>query len=97
MIRIMYDPEELILKLSGHAGSAPKGQDLVCAAVSALFGALQLSEDIAVAKNDDGSFTAVNICAGGMNAFRLIAHTLEQLSRQYPEYISYETGDPSRG
>lgn len=90
MIMIKYDPEELVLKLSGHAGSAPKGHDLVCAAVSTLFGEMQLSDDIAVAQDDDGGYTAVNICAGGMNAFRLVAKTLKQLSVQYPDYIRFE-------
>ncbi len=36
MTTVLYEPEEFRLRIEGHAGSAPKGGDLVCAAVSAL-------------------------------------------------------------
>lgn len=36
MIRGIYDEKSLILILEGHANYAPKGQDIVCAGVSAL-------------------------------------------------------------
>ena len=36
MIKAVYDSDALTLTLSGHAGYAPKGQDIVCAGVSAL-------------------------------------------------------------
>ena len=35
MIRVQYDARRLRLSVSGHAGAAPKGQDLVCAAATA--------------------------------------------------------------
>ena len=36
MIEAVYNKEALTLTLRGHAGYAPKGQDIVCAGVSAL-------------------------------------------------------------
>ena len=36
MIEARYDSDELILSLTGHAGYAPIGQDIVCAGVSTL-------------------------------------------------------------
>lgn len=36
MIEAVYDSDTLTLTLSGHADYAPKGQDIVCAGVSAL-------------------------------------------------------------
>ena len=36
MIRVQYDARKLRLSVSGHAGAAPKGQDLVCAAATTL-------------------------------------------------------------
>ena len=36
MIRITTVPEKLSVKAEGHAGYGPKGQDIVCAAVSVL-------------------------------------------------------------
>ena len=40
MTRIEYDADELHMLIRGHAGSAPPGQDLVCAGVSTLSFAL---------------------------------------------------------
>ena len=49
MIRITYKefPKEgaMRLRAEGHAGYAPKGQDIVCAAVSTLMQALAFSAD----------------------------------------------------
>ena len=36
MIEIIYYREHFRVTVKGHAGTAPKGEDLVCAAVSAL-------------------------------------------------------------
>ncbi len=36
MITIEYDPKKIEIKIRGHADYAPKGQDIVCAAVSVL-------------------------------------------------------------
>lgn len=36
MIKIVYDRKKHRVTVDGHAQSAPKGEDLVCAAVSAL-------------------------------------------------------------
>ena len=36
MIRVVYEPNAHSMGAEGHAGSAPYGEDLVCAAVSAL-------------------------------------------------------------
>lgn len=42
MIKIEYCPEAFTLRASGHAGYAPPGQDIVCAAVSTLIQTLAL-------------------------------------------------------
>lgn len=36
MITIRYDEQTLTMEITGHAGQAPCGQDIVCAAVSIL-------------------------------------------------------------
>ena len=45
MITIIYDEKgkDMSLQTSGHAGYAPKGQDIVCAAVSTLMQSLAYS------------------------------------------------------
>ena len=37
MVKIMMDMDELTVKITGHAGTAPAGQDIVCAAVSTVY------------------------------------------------------------
>ena len=37
MIEIKFKPKELELSITGHAGAAEKGKDIVCSAVSILF------------------------------------------------------------
>lgn len=37
MIEIKFNPKELELSVTGHAGAAEKGKDIVCSAVSMLF------------------------------------------------------------
>jgi uncharacterized protein YsxB (DUF464 family) len=44
LIRVRYRAEDCFLEITGHAGSAPRGQDLICAGVSAL--ALTLAENV---------------------------------------------------
>lgn len=36
MIEVRYDRDNRSISVSGHAGYAPKGQDIVCAGVSSL-------------------------------------------------------------
>lgn len=42
MIKIEYCPERFSLRASGHAGYAPIGEDIICAAVSSLVQTLAL-------------------------------------------------------
>ena len=37
MINIKYNPKTMRITIKGHAGTAPAGQDIVCAGVSAVF------------------------------------------------------------
>lgn len=64
MIEITFNPEELDLKLSGHAETAEKGHDLVCSATSILFYTLcegitklreMLKEDSIIEMGEEGS------------------------------------------
>lgn len=42
MINIEYCPEKYLIRATGHAGYAPRGEDIVCAAVSTLIQTLAL-------------------------------------------------------
>jgi uncharacterized protein YsxB (DUF464 family) len=90
MIKIRMMPHGV--EVSGHAGAAPKGQDIVCAGVSALVMSLYRSLD------EDGILSTADIRDG----YALLTSTdrrckylimaeygFKMLSEQYPEYIDY--------
>ena len=102
MIKIIYvtDPEggKLTMRAEGHAGYAPAGQDIVCAAVSCLMQALAYSaaEDehtsSCIYQGKDGP--VVNVEAGDSvlmrDKFELVADGLDLLAEQYPENVNFK-------
>lgn len=102
MIKIIYeaDPEggKLAMRAEGHAGYAPAGQDIVCAAVSCLMQTLAYS----AAKDEHTSSRiyqgkegpVVNVEAGDSvlmrDKFELVADGLTLLAEQYPENVSFK-------
>ena len=102
MIKIIYvaDPEggELTMRAEGHAGYAPAGQDIVCAAVSCLMQTLAYSaaEDehtsSCIYQGKEGP--VVNVEAGDSvlmrDKFELVADGLTLLAEQYPENVNFK-------
>ena len=102
MIKIIYeaDPEggKLTMRAEGHAGYAPAGQDIVCAAVSCLMQTLAYSaaEDektsSCIYQGKEGP--VVNVEAGDSvlmrDKFELVADGLDLLAEQYPENVSFK-------
>lgn len=102
MIKIIYeaDPEggKLTMRAEGHAGYAPAGQDIVCAAVSCLMQTLAYSaaEDehtsSCIYQGKDGP--VVNVEAGDSvlmrDKFELVADGLTLLAEQYPENVNFK-------
>ena len=102
MIKVIYeaDPEggKLTMRAEGHAGYAPAGQDIVCAAVSCLMQTLAYS----AAKDEKTSsciyqgkeVPVVNVEAGDSvlmrDKFELVADGLTLLAEQYPENVSFK-------
>ena len=102
MIRAVYDRREQSLRLSGHAMSAPRGEDLVCAAASILAftaeAALEdeVEEEISyrlTGSSSDGSLKLY----GARKACRRLLDTLwygfELLAREYPAYVRAQKED----
>ena len=58
MVQIVYEKSKNRVTVSGHAGAGEKGNDIVCAAVSAL--TLTLGENIRVLR-DTGSLTEYTV------------------------------------
>ena len=102
MIKIIYvaDPEggKLTMRAEGHAGYAPAGQDIVCAAVSCLMQTLAYSaaEDehtsSCIYQGEEGP--VLNVEAGDSvlmrDKFELVADGLGLLAEQYPENVNFK-------
>lgn len=95
MITIIYDEKEhdMILQASGHAGYAPKGQDIVCAAVSCLMQTLAYSVDGGTVTRDPGGDNVLRVQAAqssdALAKFELVTDGLMLLAKQYPENVRF--------
>ena len=102
MIKIIYvaDPEggKLTMRAEGHAGYAPAGQDIVCAAVSCLMQTLAYSaaEDehtsSCIYQGKDGPVVSVEAGDSVLmrDKFEFVADGLTLLAEQYPENVSFK-------
>ena len=59
MICVRYEPDVPAISVSGHAGFAPKGGDIVCAAASILMYALKAAADDSRAGSSDAGSRAI--------------------------------------
>lgn len=105
MIRITYKefPKEgaMRLRAEGHAGYAPKGQDIVCAAVSTLMQALAFSADcseegfaVASSSGPAGTYLELQMKAIPENRakFELVTDGLELVAQLYPKFVMIDDG-----
>ena len=94
MIQITYNEmgDMMFLRAEGHADFAPKGQDIVCAAVSALMQTLAYSLDSGtVTCADDSNLMVVQAKQGtdSLAKFELVTDGLILLADAYPEHVRY--------
>lgn len=94
MIQITYNEmgDRMFLRAEGHAEFAPKGQDIVCAAVSALMQTLAYSLDSGtVTCADDRNLIVVQAKQGtdSLAKFELVTDGLILLADAYPEHVRY--------
>lgn len=101
MIRIKVDKRQgsyRAFESTGHAGFAPEGEDIVCAAVSALLittfnGMEAYTEEEFTVKDSDGYikavFEGVNTPEGALLMDTLLLG-LEQIKEQYPKYLKVQ-------
>lgn len=105
MIHVIYTPEEYSLEVSGHAGYAEAGKDIVCAGASALTMALMQS---ALADDDyNAGFYIDKVNADIMvqcdpigdagerclQMYEIIMNGFRALCTEYPDYITLEDED----
>ena len=91
MINIVYDKEECKITVSGHAGYAEKGSDIVCAAISALYQTLLLREHCyeQIGVEDDLRTAFTDTPMWNRVVFDTIAKGMEAIARQYPENVAF--------
>ena len=94
MIQITYNEmgDMMFLRAEGYAEFAPKGQDIVCAAVSALMQTLAYSLDSGtVTCADDRNLMVVQAKQGtdSLAKFELVTDGLILLADAYPEHVRY--------
>ena len=94
MIRVQYNDQNTVMIISGHAGYAEKGSDIVCAAVTALAGTLERCIQERREGNCawDSGETAFH-AEGTENlrpCFETVVTGLKMLAEEFPEYISFK-------
>ena len=90
MIHIKYFPDEVRLQLRGHAGFAPAGQDVVCAGISSLFGALAMhpmTQDMRI-EHDWKILQPVQGAEDVMRPYyKMIVEAMADIAHQHPNYV----------
>ena len=102
MIEIKFKPENMMVKVTGHAGQAEKGQDIVCSAVSILFYTLAkavtdsreaLEEDPVIITNDGDGMVSCKpkkeYEATIQRIYWTILTGLDLLVQEYKDYVSF--------
>lgn len=90
------------IKVTGHADTAPHGQDIVCASVSVLMQALEVGINpnfLEVVKKEPGDLeyklyeptnTAVQLVV--MSCVKMVIDTIKVLADQYPDDVEVVIG-----
>lgn len=96
MIKVRYsDTDSLMLRVSGHAGYAERGKDIICAGVTAIVFALLgylVNIDGTLQYETEESTGYVCIVSNSVDkrvesAFEMALVGLMQLEREHPKYI----------
>ena len=77
----------------GHAGYAPIGQDIVCAAVSSLLCTLALCDEVEAERGEGTLRLSAEAVETVCYLFRAIAAGLAEIAAQYPAHVSLKWGD----
>lgn len=104
MIEVIYDCAKFDLRVTGHAGAAPRGEDLVCAAATML---VRTFAQNAKVMDHAGIVSGVQIeleegnahvCCKPAKKYRAVASAVlqgicigfEMLEKEYPEYLKFK-------
>lgn len=99
MIKVVYNDNYKNLKITGHAGYADKGKDIVCASASSI---ILSSINLAIEFNKNVKYTddlnKIEIenntdDENVMKVFSNMISCLEELEKQYPDNIKISKGE----
>lgn len=99
MIKVVYNNNFRNLKITGHAGYADKGKDIVCASASSI---ILSSINLAIEFNEDVKYTddlnKIEITNNTNDenvkkVFSNMINCLEDLEKQYPDNIKISKGE----
>lgn len=82
-----------LVEIKGHSGAAPRGEDLVCAAVSAgflyLVAMLEESGARIISKREEEGLGEVSFLGGEREegAYLMLYFGLSRLAKAYPEFV----------
>lgn len=96
MIEIISEPRKG-LKISGHAGYAEKGKDIVCAGVSVLYQTLIALPGMAYSM--DGDDKRAWIIGSGDHLkqwLETFADALETIAEKYPDHVRFRRGSVAK-
>lgn len=94
MITVEYSTYNIVreLRVAGHSGSAPKGEDLICAAVTilvrTLVAMLQRRGTLRSATVAEGNALIIGDKVATDGVWESFICGIELLAEQYPDYIS---------
>ena len=97
MVKAVYRPGECSLTISGHAGYAEPGSDIVCAGVSALAGAVwaTLRDYPGFTYHDDGEGLCFRFDTAfgnyGCTVISTAANGIGLIAGQYPDHVQFFT------
>ena len=99
MIKVTFNENLTNLKITGHAGYADKGNDIVCASVSSIIAtsinlAHSYNEDIKY--TDDGSKLEIINNTNDENVLKVLNNMIDMLidlEKQYPKNIKISKGE----
>ena len=91
MIEIRIDEDLGMIRAEGHAGYGRKGEDIVCAAVSAVMDLLARAamkkKDARVDTEEDGAMAVWGFGFRYMCALSAAKEELEAIAEKYPEHV----------